>query len=189
MHLKPPAMYKLFILTAITATIMSCTSSVTTSLEPKDSAVAVVKQEPPVNFLYPSTYPSDWTIGDPKNIVKVQELYKIMLSDSNYEAMLPYFADTVTNVLFDNRRVKLSAEEFIDNVKQFRKGFKTLDEQFRSYVSLRSDTQNMDMVMLWLKEKGVRQNGKVDSSGYQETWRFNKDGKIDYRSTYVRYDF
>jgi hypothetical protein len=45
------------------------------------------------------------------------------------------------------------------------------------------------MVMLWLKEKGVRKNGKVDSSGYQETWRFNKEGKIDYRSTYVRYDF
>jgi hypothetical protein len=92
-------------------------------------------------------------------------------------------------VLFDNRKVKLSAEEFINTVKQFRKGFKTLDEDFRNYVSLRSESQNLDMVMLWLKEKGVRANGKVDSSGYQETWRFNKEGKIDYRSTYVRYDF
>lgn len=182
-------MYKFFILTAISALVFSCNSNNSSAPEPMDSVVAEVKEEAPVNFLYPSTYPSDWKIGDPQNIVKVQELYKIMLSDSNYEAMKPYLADTVTNVLFDNRKVKLSAEEFINTVKQFRKGFKTLDEEFRNYVSLRSESQNIDMVMLWIKEKGVRKNGKIDSSGYQETWRFNKEGKIDYRSTYVRYDF
>jgi hypothetical protein len=182
-------MHKLLILTAISALIISCNANNSSAPEPVDSVVTVVKEEAPVNFIYPSAYPSDWKIGDPQNIVKVQELYKIMLSDSNYEAMRPYFADTVTNVLFDNRKVRLSADEFINNVKQFRQGFKTLDEDFRNYVSLRSDAQNIDMVLFWLKEKGVRKNGKVDSSGYQETWRFNKEGKIDYRSTYVRYDF
>ena len=150
--------------------------------------VAEVKQEA-VNFLYPSTYPSDWKIGDPRNIIKVQELYKVMLSDSNYESTLPYYADSITNVFFDNRKVKMSSAEFIGMVKKFRKGFKTLDEEFRNYVSLRSDAQNADMVLIWVKEKGTRLNGKVDSSGYQETWRFNNQGKIDYRSTYVRYDF
>lgn len=182
-------MYKLFMLTAISALLISCNSNSNSTPEPVDSMVTVLDEEAPVNFLYPSAYPSDWKIGDPQKIVKVQELYKIMLSDSNYEAMKPYLADTVTNVLFDNRKVKLSAEEFINTVKQFRQGYKTLDENFRNYVSLRSDAQNIDMVMFWLKEKGVRKNGKIDSSGYQETWRFNKEGKIDYRSTYVRYDF
>jgi hypothetical protein len=182
-------MYKFFILSAVSALIISCNSNTSSMPEPKDSIEPVVKEEVPVNFLYPSAYPSDWKIGDPQNIVKVQELYKIMLSDSNYEAMQPYFADSVINVLFDNRKVKLSALEFINSVKQFRKGYKALNEDFRNYVSLRSDSQNIDMVLLWLKEKGVRKNGKVDSSGYQETWRFNKEGKIDYRSTYVRYDF
>lgn len=181
-------MNKLMLLLAVTALALSCNSSDTTTPEPKDTAVAAVPEKT-VNFLYPSHYPSDWKIGDPQNIVKVQELYQIMLSDSNYEAMLPYLADTVHNVLFDNRKVKLSKEEFVNTVKQFRGGFKTLDEDFRSYISLRSDSQNLDMVMLWIKEKGVRKNGKVDSSGYQETWRFNENGKIDYRSTYVRYDF
>jgi hypothetical protein len=182
-------MKKLFILSALSVLVISCNSNTATTPEPKDTIVAIEKEVAPVNFLYPSAYPSDWKIGDPQNIVKIQELYKIMLSDSNYEAMRPYLADTVSNILFDNRKIKLSAEEFINRVKQFRQGYKTLDEDFRNYVSLRSDSQNIDMVMLWLKEKGVRKNGKVDSSGYQETWRFNKDGKIDYRSTYVRYDF
>jgi hypothetical protein len=72
----------------------------------------------PVNFLYPSTFPSDWKIGDPKNIAKVQELYKIMLSDSHYEAMLPYLAGSIENVLFDNRKVKLSSNDFVQTVKQ-----------------------------------------------------------------------
>ena len=142
-----------------------------------------------MNFLYPSTYPSDWKIGDPQKIVKVQELYKVLLSDSNYESTLPYYADSITNVTFDNRKVKLSSRDFVEMVKKFRKGFKTLDEEFRNYVCLRSDAQKYDMVLIWVKEKGTRQNGKVDSSGYQETWRFNDQGKIDYRSTFVRYDY
>jgi hypothetical protein len=181
-------MNKLIVLLAISAFALSCSSNTTTAPETKDTVAAAVPEKT-VNFLYPSHYPSDWKIGDPQNIVKVQELYKIMLSDSNYEAMLPYLADTVHNVLFDNRKINLSAQDFVNTVKDFRSGFKTLDEDFRSYVSLRSESQDLDMVMLWIKEKGVRKNGKVDSSGYQETWRFNKDGKIDYRSTFVRYDF
>jgi hypothetical protein len=132
---------------------------------------------------------SDWKLGDPQKIVKIQEIYKVMLADSNYESVIPYFADSVTNVTFDNRKLKLSTPDFIALVKKFRKGFKTLDEEFRSYVPLRSDALKSDMVLLWIKEKGTRQSGKVDSSGYQETWRFNDQGKIDYRSTFVRYDF
>jgi hypothetical protein len=150
--------------------------------------VAEVKQEA-VKFLYPSTYPGAWKIGDPQKIVKVQELYKVLLSDSNYESTLPYYADSITNMTFDNRRVKMSSADFIEAVKKFRKGFKTLDEEFRSYVSLRNEEQNSDMVFIWVKEKGIRHNGKVDSSAYQETWRFNEQGKIDYRSIFVRYDF
>jgi len=150
--------------------------------------VVEVKQEA-VNYLFPSTYPSDWKIGDPQKIVKVQELYKVLLSDSNYESVLPYFADSITNITFDNRKIKLSAADFIAMSKKMRKGFKTLDEEFKNYVALKSDAQNADMVLLWIKEKGTRQNGKVDSSGYQETWRFNSQGKIDYRSIFVRYDY
>ncbi len=150
--------------------------------------VAEVKQDA-VQYLYPATLPGEWKIGDPQKIVKVQELYKVLLSDSNYESTLPYYADSITNMTFDNRKVKLSKADFIEAVKTFRKGFKTLDEEFRSYVSLRNDAQNADMVLIWVKEKGVRQNGKVDSSAYQETWRFNDQGKIDYRSIFVRYDF
>jgi hypothetical protein len=153
----------------------------------KDTVVEVKHEA--VNFLFPSTYPSDWKIGDPQKIVKVQELYKAFMADSNYESTLPYFADSITSITFDNRKIKVSAADFIAMSKKLRKGFKSLNEEFKNYVSLRSDSQNADMVLLWLKEKGIRQNGKVDSSGYQETWRFNSQGKIDYRSIFVRYDY
>jgi hypothetical protein len=183
-------MNKLLALTVISVLLSSCNNNPGQEEKKTDTlTVTAVQQAPAVNYIYPSTYSSDWTIGDPQKIVKIQELYQVMLSDSNYEAILPYLADSVTNVFFDNRKARLSKTEFVEMVKKFRKGFKTLNEEFRSYVSLRSDLQNSDMVLLWLKEKGVRQNGKVDSSGYQETWRFNSQGKIDYRSTYVRYDF
>lgn len=171
--------------------VVSCNSDAEkepTTVAAATDSVTEVPQET-VNFLYPATNPTDWKIGDPKKILKVQELYKVMLADSNYESTLPYYADTVTNVLFDNRKLRLSAPDFLEVVKKFRKGFKTLDEEFKNYVCLHSDAQNADMVLLWIKEKGTRQNGRVDSSGYQETWRFNAEGKIDYRSTFVRYDY
>jgi hypothetical protein len=41
-----------------------------------------------------------------------------MLSDSHYEAMLPYLAGSIENVLFDNRKVKLSSNDFVQTVKQ-----------------------------------------------------------------------
>ncbi len=152
-----------------------------------DTSATQVKED--VKFLYPSTYPSDWEIGDPQKIVKVQELYKVMLADSNYESTMPYYADSVTTVTFDNRELKLSAKDFVNRVQTFRKGFKTLNEEFRNYVSLKSRGQNQEMVLLWVNEKGTRLNGKADSSSYQETWRFNDQGKIDYRSIFVRYDY
>jgi len=152
-----------------------------------DTTATEVKEE--VKFLYPATFSADWKIGDPQKIVKVQELYKVMLADSNYESTIPYYADSITNLSFDNRVLRLSAPAFVDAVKNFRKGFKSLDEEFRSYVVLKNEEKNTEMVLVWVKEKGVRQSGKVDSSSYQETWRFNNQGKIDYRSIFVRYDF
>jgi hypothetical protein len=183
-------MKKMLPLLAIALIAASCGNNETPPAMKQDTVVTAVKEEKPaVNFIYPSAYPADWKIGDAQNIVKVQEMYRIMLSDSNYEAIRPYLADSIMNVRFDNHKAKLSADDFIAEVKRFRKGYKSLNEEFRNYVALRSDAQNADMVLLWLKEVGVRQNGKKDSSGYQETWKFNNQGKVDYRSTFVRYDF
>jgi len=170
--------------------VASCNSGAEKAEPAATTTDTVVEQkQEAVNYLYPSTYPADWKIGDPQKIVKVQEIYKAFIADSNYESVLPYFADSITNITFDNRKVKVSAADFIAMSKKLRGGFKTLNEEFKNYVSLKSDAQNAEMVMLWIKEKGVRQNGKVDSSGYQETWRFNNQGKIDYRSIFVRYDY
>jgi hypothetical protein len=42
----------------------------------------------------------------------------------------------------------------VEAVKKFRKGFKSLDEEFRSYVCLKNEEKNTEMVLVWVKEKG-----------------------------------
>ena len=58
-----------------------------------------------------------------------------------------------------------------------------------TFTSLRSDSKDLNLVSVWFKERAIRNNGKADSTLYQENWRFNKDGKINYRTAFARYGF
>ena len=74
-------------------------------------------------------------------------------------------------------------------LKNFRAQFKSLIEEIITFAALTSDAADLDLVSIWFKEKAVRNNGKPDSTFYQENWRFNKDGKVYYRTAFARYSF
>ena len=101
--------------------VSSCNSDAVKDTTTDVAALDTVKVETPevVNYLFPATLGSDWKIGDPQKIVKVQELYKIMLADSNYESTLSYYADSITNISFDNRKIKVGSPQFLEIVKKF----------------------------------------------------------------------
>ena len=44
---------------------------------------------------------------------------------------------------------------------------------------VKSTDKNEDWVCIWGTEVNTDKKGKTDSVHLQETWRFNKDGKID----------
>lgn len=148
------------------------------------------KAEPVVNYPFPTTLASDLKMGNPQNTVKVMEMYKILEAGVSVDSLLlPYFADSVTSVAFDQRKFHGSGKDFAERVKNFRAQFKTLNEEIITFAALRSDAADLDLVSIWFKERVVRKNGKPDSTFYQENWRFNKDGKIYYRTAFARYSF
>ncbi len=140
---------------------------------------------PPMPF--PATLTDDWTIGDPEKIRVILNMYKNLEADSAYDAIKLNMADTITNLSFDDKETKLTPELFVGEAKKFRRGFKKLNEEFKSYVCLHSEKLDIDQVILWVKETGVSKAGVVESSMYQEDWRFNSDGKIFYRGIFMRY--
>jgi hypothetical protein len=145
--------------------------------------------EPAVNYPFQAMI-SDFKLGNPQNTVKVMEMYKILEAGTSIDSLLlPYFADTVTSVSFDQREFRGPASVFVKKVSTFRGQFKSINEEFLSHVSLHSDEKNLDVVSVWFKERAIRLNGKADSTLYQENWRFNKDGKIYYRAAFARYGF
>jgi hypothetical protein len=146
--------------------------------------------EPVVNYPFQATLASDLKLGNPQNTVKVMEMYKILEAGKSVDSLLlPYFAETVTSIAFDEKKFEGPSAEFVKKVSGFRSQFKSLNEEFITFLSLRSDEKDLDLVSVWFKERVVRNNGKADSTMYQENWRFNKEGKIYYRTAFARYGF
>jgi hypothetical protein len=179
-------MKKLLLAAMSLSLLISCQES--TKTEPvAEAAPAVV--EPVVNYPIKALI-SDFKLGNPQNTVKVMEMYQIMEAGTSIDSLLlPYFADTVTSISFDQREFRGPAAEFVKRVSKFRAQFKSVDEDFLSHVSLHSDEKDLDVVSIWFKERAIRLNGKPDSTLYQENWRFNKEGKIYYRAAFARYGF
>jgi hypothetical protein len=179
-------MKKLLLAAMSLSLLISCQE--TPKTEPVAEAAPVVV-EPAVSYPFKAMI-SDFKIGNPQNTVKVMEMYKILEAGTSIDSLLlPYFADTVTSVSFDQREFRGPASEFVKKVSAFRGQFKSINEEFMSHVSLHSDEKDLDVVSVWFKERAIRLNGKPDSTLYQENWRFNKEGKIYYRAAFARYGF
>jgi hypothetical protein len=182
-------MKKLLFVSLSISLLFSCKEAEKTAPVTDVPAVANPVSEA-VNYPYQGILASDLKLGDPKKTVEVMEMYKILEAGKSVDSLLlPYFADTVTSISFDERKFHGTAADFTKRVSDFRAQFKSLNEEFITFVSLRSDEKDLDLVSVWFKERVVRNNGKADSTLYQENWRFNKDGKIYYRTAFARYGF
>jgi hypothetical protein len=167
----------------------SCNSNQESESAPaaSDTVAAPEVKKEDVKFLIPATYTADWKIGDPEKVNKVLQMYLSYSVDSNYDAVLPMLADSITNLSFDDKITKLSNKDYVSLVRNFRKQFKKVNEEFISYVSLHSDAMNTDQVGIWVKERVIRKNDRPDSTTYHEVYRFNDQGKINFRGVYARY--
>ena len=186
-------MKKILLVCLISASFIACTNQVETK-EPvaenpvvKDEPVAA--EEKKIVYPFEASFTSDWKIGNAENAVVILNLYKNLVADAPVDSSIRFFADTLTSISFDDKVFTGSSKDFLKRVRLFREQFKTLNEEVISFVPLYSPSKNVEQVSLWVKEKGVRLNGKVDSTVYQENWRFNSEGKINFRSAYARYSF
>ena len=142
-----------------------------------------------ISFPYEATLVNDWRIGDPKNVVKVMEMYRILEKGEKVDSLiLPYLADTIVSVSYDDRVYKGPPMPYLKTIVDFRKRFSSLKEEFISYVPLHSPSKNLDMVAIWIEERVTLKNGRRDSTLYSENWFFDREGKAFRRASFSRYE-
>ncbi len=154
-------------------------------IRPADTVETTPKVTAPMPF--PATQTDDWKMGDPEKLRTILTFYRNLVNDTLYDELASHIADTITNVNFENKTYNLTPQGFSELVHKFRSRFTKFDEEFKTYLVMHSDKLDYDQVMLWIKETGTYQDGHVDSTRYQENWRINREGKIFYRSSYMRY--
>ncbi len=170
------------ILVLMTAGFMASCSNNAPETPAADSTVAAA---PAIVMPYAATYSSDFSMGNPELIKVVLDMYKAV-EENRMDDLGKYYSDSVIRYNFAQKQIVLTRDEMVKLATDFRAQFKEFSETPLAFTALHSNDRNEDWVITWIKEKVVYNNGKVDSTTYQENWRF-RDGKIYMVDSYAKY--
>lgn len=186
-------MRKIILSCFVLVLFFACNNSASENKAAEDTTASKPVEQVPaasvIDYAYKPTLAADWTAGKPEYAAIVLNLYKALENNAPEDSVIRFFADSVTSVSYDDKTFKGTGRDFLNRAKSFRNQYKSLNEEFISFIPLYSPSQNMHVVSIWVKERGIRKNGKADSTVYQENWRFDDAGKINYRAAFARYSF
>ena len=138
-----------------------------------------------ISYAYTATYSSKFEMGDPKNAQTIVNLWKIW-DDGDLSKGKDLFADSVEMHLSNGMIDKGPRDSVIAHAQAFRSTMESVTSTVEAFLPTKSTDKNEDWVAIWGKEISKDKLGKIDSSYLQETWRLNKDGKIDFMLQYNR---
>lgn len=176
------------ILAALAIVILASCNNNAEKKEVKTDSLAstpVAAETPKVQYPYTATYSSDFSMGNPEYTRVVLEMYKA-LEENRIDDIGQYLEDTVHRYNYAAVHYNLPKADMLEQLKKFRGQFKEFSETPIAFMAVKSNDKNEDWVLTWVKEKVVFKNGKVDSTTYQENWRF-KDGKIYMHDSYAKF--
>jgi hypothetical protein len=159
--------------TALTVALFSCHSE-----EKKEPESKNTKTEVSPTLPYTATYSSKFEMGDAKHSEAILSAWKAW-DDGNLQASRKLFADTMHFYLRDGSEMHGPTDSTIAGAQAYRNTFAMVKSTVHAYMPLKSTDKNNNWVCIWGTEVSTDKQGKVDSIGLQETWRFNKEGKID----------
>jgi hypothetical protein len=164
--------------------LVGCNSNQPASTEPaKPAADSVVAQE--IHSPYDVRYSSKFMTGNPKNAENVLTLWKDY-DNGTLSAHKDLFADTVAVLLGSGARMRGPRDSIVAGVQAYRSSMANAVDFVDAVTALKSTDKNEDWVLVWGTEVDTHKDGKIDSVALQETWRLNKDSKVDLILQYMR---
>lgn len=134
-------------------------------------------------YSYKAGYSSSFEMGDPKNSEIILKLWKDF-DNGDLSVTKSSFADTVDINLRDGTRMVGPRDSIVAGAQAYRNEFTSVQSRVDAFFSIRSTDKNENWVCIWGTEASTHKSGKVDSVRLQETWRLNKDGKVDFMLQY-----
>ena len=149
------------------------------------AATTTATMMPAINSPYPVVYSSKFEIGDPKHAETVLNLWKDW-DNNNLANGKNSFADTVTFYFSDGSMMHASRDSALAMAQKMRDNQASITSTIDAVMSVKSlqnnqpgGDQNENWALLWGEERVTDKKGRKDSSAIQETWRLNRDGKVD----------
>lgn len=175
-------MKKTFIV-ILAAVFISCNSN-----EKKEATDAMTKTKPDSTMNmsgYTPTYSASFEMGDPKQAEIVFMLWKAW-ENGDLTPAKTHFADSVEFYTADGSKIAGSLDSTFNTMQTYRNSFSKIGTAIHAIFPVKSTDKNENWVCVWGTEYQTDKNGKVDSIDVQETWRFNKNGKVDLMYQFMR---
>jgi len=168
---------KKVLLLATMAVLAACNSNTPaatndTAKPSADSAVAEI-QSP-----YTIDYSSKFVMDHPKNAEAVLRLWKDW-DAGTLMASKDLFADSISLNMGDGSSMHGKRDSLLAGMQEFRNTFASAVSTVNAVMAVKSTDKDENWALIWGKEIDTDKKGKVDSFYLQETWRFNKEGKIN----------
>lgn len=163
---------KRFFVVAIAISFMACNNETTNS-------TAEAKANVPANMHgFTMGYSASFVMDPATNSETVLALWddwkKGDLSQSR-----KYFADSLSLFLADGSSMNGPTDDIMKNMQDYRSSFKGMEVAVDAIFATKSTDKDEHWVAVWGSEIQTNMEGKVDTVSLQETWRFNKAGKVD----------
>jgi len=123
-------------------------------------------------------YSASFVMDDAKNTETVLALWEDW-KKGDISPSRKHFADSLSLFLADGTSMVGLTDTLLKNMQAYRSSFKGMEVAVDAIFSTKSTDKNESWVAVWGTEILTDMNGKVDSVSLQETWRFNKAGKVD----------
>jgi len=155
-------------------TLFSCRSEEKKEADSKTAAA----ESKATTLPFTATYSSSWEKGEAKNAEAVLALWKAW-DDGNLLTSRKMFADSLRIYFKNGSEMDGSTDSVLKSAQMYRGTFATIKTSVAWWAPLKSTDKNENWVFICGTETSTDRQGKVDSVGLQESWRFNKDGKVD----------
>ena len=143
-------------------------------------STAEVKPNVPANMHgFTPKYSASFVMDSAANTETVLALWNVW-KDGDLSASRAHFADTVAFFMADGTSMTGPTDSLIKGMQQYRSSFKGMVVDVEAVFAVKSTDKDENWVAIWGSEIQTDMKGKVDTVSLQETWRFNKAGKVDF---------
>jgi hypothetical protein len=168
---------KRFLLMFTACAFMACNNE--KAAETPADAPAEAKANVPSNtYGFTPTYSASFVMDSAKNTETILSLWKDW-KDGDLSKSRSKFADSVSFFLTDGSAMAGKTEDMMKGMQDYRSSFKGMVVNVDAVFAVKSTDKNENWVTIWGSEIQTDMKGKVDTVSLQETWRFNKAGKVD----------